>query len=410
MANLPPRAVADAVLTEGEEALVTIRFAEMVKEGDEERFYLGVMLIPKTEPGDEEFDCDTCEPMVGAAVFVKRGERWQLEANAPFVAKSGFHGGGPDMKLVAIGPNQHGILAETDWLAQGYGGTYVSLWTLEQGEIAERFSTRVAENNGGACSDDPKEELKPCFEHNLKVKYEPGPVADHYDIHLQPDDPDWEYDNDSHHGELIFRFDGHKYIPVNLAKPVPATAAKADNTPWSGLIPDNDPSVLVGAFIRADAWGLQTSSDTWPLVQKFTTWVDSPGWDSSSVIEWAEGVDHRESGKDGENTVHMRKIGELHADGDMMPVLDTSTAGMVTRKFVLKNFGTDGEPHWKIVEPHDGPYLSVGYALEVLLPRWCGKRDCTKTEAYRILHELQEACPSTPIQLNRSCRKPAKRN
>jgi hypothetical protein len=408
VAKLPPGIAEDTVLAEGDDALVTIGLAQTVKEGDEERFYLGVVLTPKTGPGEEEFDCDTCEPMVGAAVFVKRGERWQLEANAPFVAKLGFHGGGPGMKLVAIGPNRHGILADTDWLAQGYSGTHISLWTVEQGEISERFSTGVAEASGGACSDDPKDELQPCFEHSLKVKYEPGPVADHYDISLHPDDPDWEYDNEGRHGDLTFRFDGHKYVPVGLAKAVPPAAAKVDNTPWSGPLPDNDPVALVGAFIRADAWGLQLTSDTWPLVTKFTTWVDGPGWDTSTVIEWTEAIGHRESGRKAEVSVRMRTIGELHADGAMMPVLDTSTAGMVTRKFVLENTGSATEPHWKIVEPQDGPHVSVGYAIDVLLPNWCGKRDCRKTAAYRVLREHQDACPSTPIQLNRSCRKNTK--
>jgi hypothetical protein len=196
--------------------------------------------------------------------------------------------------------------------------------------------------------------------------------------------------------------DGTKCSPITAATAAQTTAA-TERTPWSGPVPDNDPGALLGAFMRADAQGLQLSSDYWPLVTRFAVWEDGPGWDTSAVVEWAEVSQRRDSASRSVITVRMRKIGDLHADGDTMPVLDTSTAGIETRTFILRNVGKGGQTHWKIVKPQDGPHIGVDYALMKVLPDWCGKRDCRKTAAYRILLEHQEACPSSPIQLNRTC-------
>lgn len=404
VANLPSGSPAGDVLTEGKDAIVGIALAQQVKEGDVDRFYLGVVITPQTEPGEDDFDCESCQPAVGATIFVKHGDRWQVEAHQPFVTKLGYNGGGPAMTLVAVGPSRHGILADTDWFNRGNSGAYVSLWTQEQGRLAERFATMTKEDNGGNCSETLADDLEPCRENVLDIKYEPGPVADHYDIHVRPNAAEWTYDNAGHQGEMLFRFDGTKYVAVEM-RLAPAPVGAADRVPWAGPLPDSDPAALLAAYLRADAWGLQLSSENWPLVTRFTTWQDGPGWDTSAVVESAEIIGRRDLGKRAEVTVRVRKIGDLHGDGEMMPVLDTTTAGTVTRKFILENLGKNGEVHWKIVEPQDGPHLAVDYVLVDLIPAWCGKRDCRQTEAYRVLREHQDACPPSAIPLNRSCHK-----
>ena len=402
VARLPRGSKADEVLTEGGDAIVTVALAKAVKEGDVDRFYLGVVITPTTAAGEEGFDCESCEPVVGATIFVKRGDRWLVEAHQPFLTTLGFHGSGPAMRLVTIGLARHAIAAEIDWFHQGNTGTYFSLWTQEQGQIAERFAARTQEENNGNCSDDPAAGIEPCHENALDIQYQPGPLAERYDIHVRPNDPAWKYDNQGHQGELVFRFDGTKYTPVELKT---AALVVADKAPWSGPLPDEDPTTLLTAFLRADAWGLQLSSEHWPLVTRFATWLDGPGWDESAVVESAAIVAHHIQGARAQIDVRMRVIGTLHADGEGMPVLDTSTAATVTRKFALENSGKNGETHWKIVAPQDGPHLAVDYVLLNLMPAWCGKRDCNRTEAFRVLHARQQVCPPSPVRLNRSCRK-----
>lgn len=50
------------------------------------------------------------------------------------------------------------------------------------------------------------------------------------------------------------------------------------------LLPDESPMELVKAFVQADRDGLQTSGQYWPLVQRFTDWVDAPGYDEALVV------------------------------------------------------------------------------------------------------------------------------
>ena len=106
---------ASAVLEDGDKALVSIRLAKAVVQSGIERFYFGVAMVPKREAGQEAFDCESCAPVLGATVFVKRGERWLVEAHNPFMATMGLNGQGGAMELVATGPARHGILASSPW-------------------------------------------------------------------------------------------------------------------------------------------------------------------------------------------------------------------------------------------------------------------------------------------------------
>ena len=121
------------------------------------------------------------------------------------------------------------------------------------------------------------------------------------------------------------------------------------------------------------------------------------------MVEGAEIADRRLSGRRAEITVRMRKIGNLHADGENMPVLESSGGVVATRRFVLENVGKGAEPHWRIVEPQDGPHLAVDFVLSKVLPDWCGQQGCRRTEAYRVLWRHRDVCPPTSIVLNRRC-------
>lgn len=400
---------ASSVLDDGDEALVSIRLAKGAKEGDSERFYLGVAMVPKRDANEESFDCETCAPVVGATVFVKRGERWEVEAHDPSITTMGQTGVSGEMSLVAIGPARNGILAKSSWRNRGNSGTYTALWTVEAGKIAHRLGVQVAADNAGNCSNDAKDtdQTERCQAYSLAMTFEPGPLPDRYDIRLRPSDPAWQYDDNNGKGEKLLRFDGQRYAAVETAATPASTTGSTDTvnrSSWNGMVPGADPVELLKAFIQADAWGLQTGGQ-WPLVTQFTTWVDGPGWDSSAVVESAEIVDQRDLGGKMAITVRMRKLGDLGTDGVGMPQLDTSTAGVVTRRFVLADVRDAGakEARWKIVEPQDGPHLTAGYVLSVLLPRWCGKRDCTNTAAFRTLSARQAACAPSAIPLNRSC-------
>ena len=153
------------------------------------------------------------------------------------------------------------------------------------------------------------------------------------------------------------------------------------------------------AFIRADAWGLQTSSDYWPLVTQMAVWEDGPGWDTSTVVESAEIVGRSVAKNKAEFTVRYRTLGEIHADGDYRPVLDRSGAGVETKVFKL----TKVKGRWKIVEPQDQPHLSVGFVLHRQIPDWCSRNGCPENPAQRFLLDQETRCAPSPIPINRTC-------
>jgi hypothetical protein len=171
--------------------------------------------------------------------------------------------------------------------------------------------------------------------------------------------------------------------------------------PWRGDVPDRDPAALLAAFIQADAWGLQTSSEYWPLVKRFTVWEDGPGWDASSIIESARILDRKDSPGRVVFTLRYRKLAEMHADGEGKPVLDAVKPAWEDARFILEQQAGTGR--WRIVEPQSHPHLSVGYALAVVLPDWCGPGLCRGSKAARLLGQWQATCAVSPIAINRTC-------
>ncbi len=192
-----------------------------------------------------------------------------------------------------------------------------------------------------------------------------------------------------------------KFLAMLLTIVAGAADAEPSASSWPWPIPDREPTALLTAFIQADAWGLQSSGHDWPLVKRFTTWEDGPGWDRSAIVESAEIVGRKEDGRRSELTVRYRKLAELSTDGAGKPVIDETVASWESVTFVLEK--QTGTAAWRLIEPQDGPRLSVGYALDVLLPRWCGPDACRTSPAYRLLSRRQQACPPSPIPLNRTC-------
>lgn len=179
-------------------------------------------------------------------------------------------------------------------------------------------------------------------------------------------------------------------------------ALAATEPPWQGPLP-NDPRGVLAAFIRADAWGLQTSSAAWHWVGEMTVWQDGPGWDTTTLVDSAEIASPRIGRDEARFTVRYHSLGTVHTDGYGQPVLDTGSAGLEQKVFKLVRV----QGRWKVAEPQDQPHLSVGYVLGVQIPAWCGARDCSNNAAYRFLVEHQAACAASPIPLNRSCAKSA---
>ncbi|HSW69767.1 MAG TPA: hypothetical protein VLI69_06430 [Gammaproteobacteria bacterium] len=71
-----------------------------------------IFLLTKTIPTNIPFDCHACLPLIGAAVFVKKRNHWQIEAQNQFIMYDGEYGEFPVMKLIEIGKDRFGLSLE----------------------------------------------------------------------------------------------------------------------------------------------------------------------------------------------------------------------------------------------------------------------------------------------------------
>lgn len=156
-----------------------------------------------------------------------------------------------------------------------------------------------------------------------------------------------------------------------------------------GALPNGDPTALIAAFVDADANGLQTSSDYWPLVQRFAVWEDGPGWDTVSIVTSATVHAARRSGHKATVRVQYAVFGTLYDDGDYNPVLKPVRAR--TRNITYRLVQT--KEGWKIVAPQDGPRVGIAQLLDDRYADYCRQHDCASNQVIQALRTEQVKHP-----------------
>lgn len=165
-----------------------------------------------------------------------------------------------------------------------------------------------------------------------------------------------------------------------------------------GPLPDRDPGALVAAYVEADADGLQTSSENWPLVRRFAVWEDGPGWDTVTIVTAAKV--HKAQLRHGRATVRVRYdiFGTLYDDGDYNPVLKPPRSKSRTVTFrLIQRHG-----RWKIVAPQDGPRVGIAQLLDERYATYCREHDCA---ANRAIAALRAERARHPFAVTRSAQK-----
>lgn len=201
-------------LENGASTWVTALQAEKVREGSDEKYYLLTSIVPT---GNDPFDCHACAPGLGAAVFVKRGDHWDVEAQTPVATVAGSYGQAPEAKLTAIGPAHHGFLLMTGYMNQGISESATFLLAPQGKDFKEAFAQQTGEENGGNCAEEGDNSgLPACYDYSTSVDFRPGPKADYYDIvtatnGTKPGDNGKVVDATAN---VTFRFNGQKYVPV----------------------------------------------------------------------------------------------------------------------------------------------------------------------------------------------------
>jgi hypothetical protein len=160
-----------------------------VQEGDAAKVYVAASATPANTPAG--FQCHSCAPAIGAAVFAWQAKHLQLlSANAAV----GFYGGWgrpPRIDFVEAGPEKHGLLLSIDDVGQGFASSSkVLLMPLEK-TVSQVWSIEDEQDDLGAIDPvDKPNKLAPyrasaAFKFNVNDPEDGGEdFADFYDIEV----------------------------------------------------------------------------------------------------------------------------------------------------------------------------------------------------------------------------------
>jgi len=132
--------------------------------------------VPAAAP---EFSCHACAPVIGAAIFAKKGGAWAVESAEKAYDVLGNWGGPPQAAIVRAGPDRGAI--ELTPANTKQGGTEASTVILLpwKGEIREAFSAETESTEASDCGDGNQ-----CADKTGEVSFARGANPDYDDIVL----------------------------------------------------------------------------------------------------------------------------------------------------------------------------------------------------------------------------------
>lgn len=136
------------------------------------------LLITAAAP--PEHTCHICAPIIGAFVFKKTADGWEIETKQKYVTELGVYGTAPDAKLIQIGKNAYGALFEAGDTGQGYTTESAILIAKIDDDFKEILSVETGGDNSGTCGDD----LGPCWKFSSKYEFVPGKNENFFDFKI----------------------------------------------------------------------------------------------------------------------------------------------------------------------------------------------------------------------------------
>lgn len=132
-------------------------------------------------PGDDQFNCLACRPVIGTAVFTLRNNSWLLESENPAVDMAGRQGAPPQVQLVTLGTDVHGIRLESEFDARDQASRSTSLLIPWHESVERAFTAKTAESNRDACG--PDSPLRdPCYAWQRAIAFVPVPGQQYDDL------------------------------------------------------------------------------------------------------------------------------------------------------------------------------------------------------------------------------------
>jgi hypothetical protein len=108
-----------------EDTNVSISVLLMADVQDGSEFFLVASAKPANDPSG--YDCHACAPAIGVAVFTWQAEHWVLQSANAATGFYGAWGEPPDIDLVMVGPNKHGLMLTLEDEGQGFSSSYKGL-------------------------------------------------------------------------------------------------------------------------------------------------------------------------------------------------------------------------------------------------------------------------------------------
>lgn len=159
---------------------VTVELSTQVVEHGTEKTYLVASAIPSGDSHD--FECHSCAPAIGVAVFAWREMRWELESARAAVGWFGEWGGAATSQLVAIGPALHGVILWSGFSGQGYHESVKYLLAPLGSSVDEVWKLYDEQDDSGAFDPNDKSGQHRPYYAEVAFKFVYVGDGDYYDI------------------------------------------------------------------------------------------------------------------------------------------------------------------------------------------------------------------------------------
>jgi hypothetical protein len=176
-------------LKENHTVSVSVLFTVQVPEGDATRIYFATSATPARYPG--EYDCHACAPAIGAAVYVWKDQRWVLESANTAVEFSEGWGNPPEIDIVVVGHQKHGLLLSSSDEGQGFASSGKEL-LFPLGKTIEKVWSIEDESDDFVAADPTDKDSPPPYRSSAAFRFLSGDdgaanrdgAGDYYDIEV----------------------------------------------------------------------------------------------------------------------------------------------------------------------------------------------------------------------------------
>ena len=166
---------------------VSVLLIAEVQEGDAAKVYVAASATPANTPAG--FECHSCAPAIGAAVFAWQAQHWVVQSANAAIGLYGDWGRPPRLDLVQVGPEKHGLLLSIDDVGQGFAfSSKVLLVPLEK-TISQAWSIEDELDDLGAIDPDDKLNKPAPYRASAAFRFyavnsDDDGSADYYDIEV----------------------------------------------------------------------------------------------------------------------------------------------------------------------------------------------------------------------------------